>query len=155
MTPLLEVRGLDRTDLSSVCVVLQATGLFPPEMLAPMAEPYLSEHAPHHWLVACSGSQVMGFAYAEPERMTDGTSNLLAIAVHPDCQRQGVGKILVGALEDRLRGEGSRLLLVETSSLAEHAAARAFYTRLFFVEEARIRDFYSGGEDKIVFWKKL
>ena len=34
-------------------------------------------------------------------------------------------------------------------------ATRAFYRRNGYDEEARIRDFYGPGEDKIVFWKAL
>ncbi|MEO1249198.1 MAG: GNAT family N-acetyltransferase, partial [Pseudomonadota bacterium] len=30
-----------------------------------------------------------------------------------------------------------------------------FYRRCGYVEEARIRDFWSAGDDKIVFWKAL
>lgn len=149
------VRDLDRADLASLRGIVTGTGLFPPEMLDPMAEPYLSQTAPHHWLTACSGSKVLGFAYAELERMTAGTFNLLAIAVEPDRQGRGIGKALVQGLENKLRLLGGRILLVETSSLEEFAETRAFYAGQSFHEEARIRDFYSEGEDKVLFWKRL
>lgn len=149
------VRDLVRADLPAVRAVIGATGLFPPEMLDAMAEPYFSGEAPHHWLAACAGEHLLGFAYAEPERMTDGTFNLLAIAVDPARQGQGVGKALVEGLEDRLRSRGGRVLLVETSSFDEFAGTRAFYAGQHFSEEARIRDFYTEGEDKILFWKHL
>lgn len=120
-----------------------------------MAEPYLSGEAPDHWLVACEGETVLGFAYTEPERMTDGTFNLLAIAVDRAIQRSGVGRAIVSSLEDRLRQEGGRVLIVETSALDGFAGTRAFYARQGYAEEARIRDFYTEGEDKVVFWKHL
>jgi len=44
---------------------------------------------------------------------------------------------------------------VETSSLDEYAAMRAFYSDQAFAKEAQIRGFYAEGEDKIVFWKHL
>lgn len=151
----ISIRGLGRADLPFVGAILDATGLFPSEMLAPMVEPYLSEEAPHRWLVACAGEQLLGFAYTEPERMTDGTFNLLAIAVDPALQGRGIGRALVEGLERRLRGRGGRILIVETSSLQDYAGARAFYGRQSFHQEARIRDFYAEGEDKILFWKHL
>jgi ribosomal protein S18 acetylase RimI-like enzyme len=151
----ISIRTLDRADLPGTRAVLEATGLFPPDMLEPMAEPYLAGHAPHHWLVAFAEDSLVGFAYAEPERMTDGTFNLLAIAVEPSSQRMGVGKAIVRRLEDQLREQGGHLLLVETSSLEEFADTRAFYAGQSFTEEARIRDFYAEGEDKILFWKHL
>ena len=149
------IRTIDRADLPPLRFVLEKTGLFPPEMLEPLVEPYLSGQAPHHWLTACRDGRSNGFAYAEPERMTEGTFNLLAIAVDPAAQRRGVGRALVGALEDRLRRIGGRVLIVETSSLDDYAGTRTFYAGEGFSEEARIRDFYSDGQDKIVFWKRL
>ncbi len=83
------IRTLQRDDLAGVRLVLDGTGLFPSEMLSEMAEPFLSGRAPHFWIVAVRGEETVGFAYCEPERLTEGTYNLLAIAVAPDHQRSG------------------------------------------------------------------
>lgn len=149
------MRELRRADLQSIGLVINQTGLFPSDLLPSMAQPYLSGEAPHHWLVALQGDRPVGFAYAEPERMTDGTFNLLAIAVEPQSQGSGIGKAIVAELITRLRGQGGRVLIVETSSLAEFAATRAFYDDQGFSREAQIRDFYAAGEDKLIFWKRL
>jgi ribosomal protein S18 acetylase RimI-like enzyme len=50
---------------------------------------------------------------------------------------------------------GARMLLVETSGLASFERQRTFYRKCGYNEEARIRDFYQAGEDKIVFRKAL
>jgi ribosomal protein S18 acetylase RimI-like enzyme len=155
MADSLHVRALLRADLPGVSSVLDDTGLFPTELLPEMAEPFLSGSADHLWLVICEGEAVLGFAYVEPERMTDNTHNLLAIAVSPARQNGGVGKALIEAVERRLADTGGRVLLVETSSLADFEPARAFYDGLGFAREACIREFYAAGEDKIVFWKRL
>jgi ribosomal protein S18 acetylase RimI-like enzyme len=62
---------------------------------------------------------------------------------------------VVEQVERRLAGRGARMLLVETSGLDGFARTRAFYRRLGYGEEARIRDFYRAGEDKIVFRKVI
>ena len=41
------------------------------------------------------------------------------------------------------------------SGLPEFERTRAFYHRCRYVEEARVRDFYAAGEDKVIFWKSL
>lgn len=151
----LHTRALSRADLPALATILDGTGLFPSELLPAMAEPFLDGSAAHLWLVVREGEAVLGFAYAEPERMTDDTHNLLAIAVLPVRQNGGVGKMLVRAVERRLAETGGRVLLVETSSLADYEGTRAFYDGLGFEREARIRDFYAEGEDKVVFRKKL
>jgi ribosomal protein S18 acetylase RimI-like enzyme len=151
----LSIRELRREDLPSIRTILEATGLFPPDMLEPMAEPYLSGQGADCWLVAGTGGNLLGFAFVEPERMPEGTFNLLAIAVAPDRQHGGIGRSLVEDLEERLRRQGARLLIVETSSLDDFAGTRAFYASQSFLEEARVRHFYAEGEDKILFWKHL
>lgn len=155
MTDDVHVRALARADLPMVALILDRTGLFPSAMLAEMAAPFLDRGEPAIWLVAESGGTITGFAYCEPERMTDGTFNLLAIAVDPDVQGRGHGCALLRRLEDRLRATGARLLLVETSGLPEYAGTRAFYAARGFSQEARVRDFYQAGEDKIIFRREL
>lgn len=148
-------RALTRADLPAVATILDDSGLFPSALLADMTEPYLSGSSADLWLVMCEDETPLGFTFCAPERLTDKTYNLLAIAVAPARQGRGLGKALVDALERRLIAIGARILLVETSSLDAYDATRGFYDGLAFTREARIRDFYAAGEDKIVFWKKL
>lgn len=144
-----------REDLAGVRLVLDSTGMFPSSMVEAMAEPYLSGTAPHFWLVALSEDKIIGFAYCEPERMTDGAYNLLALGVSTERQRSGVGAALMRHVENAVRGMNGRLLLVETSTDPAQDGARAFYQKDNFTEEARIRDFYAPGETKVVFWKEV
>ena len=87
--------------------------------------------------------------------MTDGTWNLYLLAVHPDYQGRGRGSALVRQVEQDLRRVGARVLLIETSGVPGFAVQRAFYAGLGYHEEARIREFYAAGDDKIVYWKLL
>lgn len=97
----------------------------------------------------------VGVAYCEPERMTDRTWNLQLIAIRPDRQGQGRGAALLRYLEQTLLARGGRILLVETSGLPGFEGTRKFYGKSGYGEEARIRDFYAAGDDKIVFRKAL
>lgn len=155
MTTNLICRAMSRDDLLPIERILDKVALFPSNMLSEMAEPFLSGAAPHIWIVISDRERLVGFVYCEAERMTDRTFNLLAIAVDPDVQRSGLGSALVEELSRHLTTEDGRILLVETSSLPEYGGTRAFYDRLGFTREARIREFYASGEDKIVFWRKL
>ena len=103
---------------------------------------------------AADGGPV-GVAYYAPERLTEGTWNLYMLAVHPDRQRQGRGAALVRHVERELVARGARLLLIETSGAGTFERTRAFYRALGYDEEARIREFYKAGEDKVVFRKAL
>ncbi|MEM9527502.1 MAG: GNAT family N-acetyltransferase, partial [Bacteroidota bacterium] len=84
-----------------------------------------------------------------------GTWNLYLIAVHHNQRSKGIGAALMAQVEKSLTDQGARILIVETSGLEAFARTRKFYRELGYTEEARIREFYSAGDDKVVFWKKL
>ena len=149
------IRGVRPEDVASLKALIDATGLFPSEMLDGMIAPYFaSDAAEDVWLTYDDGAPV-AVAYHTPERMTSGTRNLLLIAVHPNRQGGGVGAALMAHVEAELAASGERILLVETSGLPEFTRTRRFYANLGYGEEARIREFYQAGEDKIVFRKDL
>jgi hypothetical protein len=54
-----------------------------------------------------------------------------------------------------LRARGERVLLIETSGLGSFARTGVFYRKQGYDEEARIREFYGAGDDKIIFRKAL
>ena len=80
---------------------------------------------------------------------------MLAIAVLPSSQGLGHGGALVAHLEAVLRRRKQRILIVDTSGVDAFARTRDFYRKSGYTEEARIRDFWATGDDKIVFWKSL
>ena len=150
------VRDAVLTDLPAMMSIVDSTDLFPSSMLRDMMASYFNGNPSSEiWIIVESEGHQLGLAYCAPERMTDGTWNLLLIAVHDHVQGNGYGQALVSRIEDRLNELGGRVLLVETSGLPEYDKTRSFYLRCGYAEEARIRDFYKAGEDKIVFWKQL
>ena len=150
----LNIRPAEARDLAAIGRLATLTDLFPGEMLDDMIAGYLSKATSDIWFVADDGD-VLGFGYCEPERMADGAWNLLAIGVAPDRQGQGVGAAMLRHLEAALQKAGARILIVETLGTAEFQSARDFYLKNGFDEEARIRDFYEDGGDKIVFWRRV
>jgi GNAT superfamily N-acetyltransferase len=155
-TTIREARAEDR---ASIVGVAEASGLFPPgEILEIQAtlDSFLSGAAEgDRWLIDDAGRGAEGIAYYAPERMTSGTWNLYLLAVRPGRRGHGRGTALVRHVEQDLQTRGARVLLIETSGVPEFAGQRAFYTCLGYHQEARIRDFYDAGDDKIVYWKAL
>ena len=151
----LSIRPADKADIPAIKTIADATELFPSEMLEEMIAGYFDRTKRDLWFVCEADGAVVSFGFCEPERMTEGTWNLLAIGVEPNRQGSGIGSAMMRYLEDRLRQLHARVLLVETMGTPEFEQTRAFYRRNDYVEEARIREFYEAGADKIVFWKHL
>lgn len=149
------VRALRRVDLPRVAQIVAETDMFDPVHLEPMAAPFLVEQSgEERWLVY-DESAVMGVAYYRAEPLTDGSWNLLLIAVDPARHGQGIGAAMMRHVEAQLASGGARILIVETSGLPEFKRTRGFYRMLGYDEEARIRDYYANGDDKVVFRKAL
>lgn len=155
MTSTPSIRMADCNDIVPIKSLVQATGLFPPEMLADMIRGYLEGHCDDLWFVCDNGEGISSFGFCEPERMTEGTWNLSALAVSPDLQGQGVGAAMVAFIEETLFKKGERILLIETMGTPAFERTRAFYAKNGYTKEARIRDFYEEGGDKVIFWKRL
>jgi ribosomal protein S18 acetylase RimI-like enzyme len=149
------VRPLVRGDLTRVAYLVEANAMFPSEMLEDMTAAYFAgERDVQRWIVADTGT-VAGVAYTVPEPLTEGTWNTLCICVDPEAHGQGVGMALMQHIEDELRAQGARVLLVETSGTPGFERTRRFYDMLGYTREARIRDYYTAGDDKIIFRKAL
>ncbi|CAA9509904.1 MAG: hypothetical protein AVDCRST_MAG30-2418 [uncultured Solirubrobacteraceae bacterium] len=149
------IRDMMESDLPALEAVVDATELFPGELLDGMASGYFSGDAAGEAWLTLEDDGPVALAYYVPERMTDGTWNVLAIAVHPASQGRGHGSALMRHIEETLAARGQRVLLVETSGVPAFERTRAFYRGLDYDEEARIRDFYAAGDDKVIFRKAL
>ena len=148
------IRPLLRDDLTRVGYLVDSNAMFPSEMLADMTGAFFGGDASQRWLVFDDGA-VDGVCYFVPEGLADGVWNLLMIAVAPDRHGEGLGTKLMRFVEDLLAGEGARLLLVDTSGKPEFERTRAFYDMLGYEREARIRDYWAEGDDKVTFRKRL
>ncbi|MBC6420466.1 MAG: GNAT family N-acetyltransferase [Hormoscilla sp. SP5CHS1] len=152
------IRPTTTDDMAALIALADSIGFEPNQLeeLTGMLADYLDgkSNSDRFWLTDDDDGPV-GVVYCASEPMTQGTWNLLLIAVRPDCQGQGRGRALMRYVEETLTARGARLLLVETSGLASFDRTRAFYRKCGYSVEARIRDFYNAGDDKIVYRKAL
>lgn len=149
------VKPTKAADIPALRQVLDGTELFPSDVLVEMMTPYLEGQSEAFWLSCHVQNVAVGLAYTVPEALTNGTWNMLALAVLPEVHGQGCGAALVSSVEERLRLMGHRMIIVETSGTEAFSTARHFYVAAGYEEEARIRDFWDKGDDKVVFRKAL
>ncbi|MDJ0735208.1 MAG: GNAT family N-acetyltransferase [Nostocaceae cyanobacterium] len=153
------IRRATLDDKEALMAIADAIGLFTPqefsELGGMLAEYFDGNLGSDHFWITYDDGEPVGVAYYAPEPYADGTWNLYFIAVHPHHQGQGYGGKLLQYIEQKLVARGERLLLVETSGMPNFERTRAFYRKQGYEEEARIREFYKVGDDKVIFRKAL
>jgi GNAT superfamily N-acetyltransferase len=105
--------------------------------------------------VARRESKVVGFACYGIRTLTQGAYDLYWIAVHQQHHRQRIGDVLMKDMEQDVKNKGGRLLIIETGGKPAFEPTRKFYERMGYDLEARIRDFYSVGDDLVIYTKHL
>ncbi len=155
----MEIRPINAKDRNGLAELLGRIETFsPPEVACALELIDLAlkpNNADYYILVALKNDQPVGYVCYGPTPMTEGTFDLYWIASHPEVRGQGVGSLLVSAMEGDLRRRKARLMRVETSALEAYGPTRGFYQSMRYREEARFRDFYKVGEDLIILSKKL
>jgi ribosomal protein S18 acetylase RimI-like enzyme len=99
--------------------------------------------------------RLLGYACFGPHPLAEGIFDLYWIAVDPQAREQGVGGALLSRVEEEVRVQGGRMVLVETSGTPAYTPARRFYESCGYRYEAVIHDFYAPGDDLIVFAKPI
>jgi ribosomal protein S18 acetylase RimI-like enzyme len=151
-----EIRKVRRADIPELKKVLDSSELFPSYLLDDMINDYLNnESSTDFWFTTIENEKPVSIGYCAPERLTEGTYNLYAIAVNKSLQGNGIGKQMMEYIESHLRNSGNRILIVETSGKPEFELTREFYIKCQYIKQAVIPEFYEKGDDKVVFWKKL
>ncbi|MDO5613242.1 MAG: GNAT family N-acetyltransferase [Paracoccus sp. (in: a-proteobacteria)] len=85
---------------------------------------FLASHGDHVWLA--DAGEVAGFIGLR-QHPQDQMGEVYMLAVHPDHQRQGIGRRLMVFAEQHLRDAGFRMVMVETTGDSGHAPARGLY----------------------------
>jgi ribosomal protein S18 acetylase RimI-like enzyme len=154
------IRPMVRKDKSAVTRILRDTPEFTPAEVV-LADEVISDYlfnpskSGYFILVAEMDSSIVGYICYGPTPITEGTWDIYWIAVDRKVQGQGTGRQLMTAAEEKIKQAQGRLILVETSSKPGYEKTNLFYKRMGYQETARIVDFYSVGDDQIIYEKRF
>ena len=101
------------------------------------------------WLVAEAAGTVVGYVGSQTVM---SETDMMNIAVHPDCRRQGVAAALVNALIASLKDAGSHSLTLEVR--ASNAPAKALYGTLGFQQVGLRRNYYHNPKEDALILRK-
>src|SRR5581483_11858285 len=154
------IRATTVEDTPVLTELAEGTGVFKTHEIEALQEvlndyhAYNREHG-HVCVTYEKDGRITGFAYYAPAAMTDRTWYLYWIAVTKKTQAKGIGSALLLHAEKDIRGRNGRVLFIETSSLPHYDLTRKFYVKMGYEQAAVLRDYYSEGDDMVVFRKKF
>jgi ribosomal protein S18 acetylase RimI-like enzyme len=152
-----DFRRMEPRDVPHMVRLAIDAGMFPAE-----ASPFLEGAAqtwfdggPGQWIVDELDGAVVGVAFYEPRPATDRVWALTMIVVDPKLQGGGRGAALLRHVERVLRADEQRLLVIETSGTPMYDRTRRFYAKLGYDAVARVPDYFTDGDDMVLFAKDL
>ena len=156
----IHIRQMLKEDKPALMQILQDTPEFKPSeavVAEEVIDSYLHnpESSGYYVLVAEVASSVVGYICYGPTPLTDGTWDLYWEAVAREKRGQGIGSTLMESAEREIMKAKGRLAIIETSSTTPYEATRRFHIGHGYEIVARIPDFYSPGDDKLILQKRL
>ena len=147
--------GGSAADIGRVSSLVDATGFFSREegevaieLVGERLEK--GEASGYAFLFAEREEELLGYACYGRTPGTVSSYDLYWIVGSPAHQGSGVGSSLLTEVESRIRRAGGTQIWIDTSGRAQYEPTRAFYRRRGYRQEARLRDFYAPGDDKLI-----
>jgi ribosomal protein S18 acetylase RimI-like enzyme len=109
----------------------------------------------YFFLFAEQGQEVIGYSCFGPIPCTVESYDIYWIAVQQDLRRSGLGLEILKRVEGKIAEMGGKRIYVETSSREQYQPTRSFYSRCGYHKEATLKDFYSPGDDKVIYLRVL
>jgi len=144
------LRSYRPSDLETLYQIDRAC--FPPAVSYSRQElsEFITDQKSETW-VADEDGKIVGFLVADRRRAL--VIHIITIDVVAEWRRRGVGTLLMDAAESAARGQGSRLVYLETS--AQNVPAQRFYLQRGYEKYKVISRYYGNGDAAWVMVKYL
>jgi ribosomal protein S18 acetylase RimI-like enzyme len=148
------------SDGESIRSIVRSSGFFSVEeveMAAELLEERLSrgESSGYYFLFVAINERVVAYSCYGPIPCTRESYDLYWIAVLHEFRGRGIGRDLLARTEEKIVKMGGKRIYVDTSSRDQYEPTRSFYRAGGYEQEAVLKDFYSPGDDKIIYVKQL
>jgi ribosomal protein S18 acetylase RimI-like enzyme len=155
-----KIRAMTKQDKAPLMRILRDTPEFTqPELIVAeeVIDCYLDDpvRSGYRILIAEDNALVCGYICYGPTPLTEGTWDLYWAAVARNMRGKGIGKALWEKTEDDIKKDNGRLAVIETSSKPDYELTRRFHQARGYKNVGRIPDFYSPGDDMLIYVKCL
>ena len=147
-------------DIESIVEIVQSTGFFSEEELyiaSELAEERLLKgtKSGYYFLFLEIDNKLTGYSCYGPVPGTMHSFDLYWIAVSNESRGMGLGSHILNMSEQKISAMKGKRIYIETSSRDQYIPTRKFYEEWGYRPEARLKDFYTTGDDKIIYVKTL
>jgi GNAT superfamily N-acetyltransferase len=147
-------------DIKRIREIVVSTGFFydhEVEIAVELIEERLTkgESTGYHFVFAEVDDVTIAYSCFGPITMSKTSFDLYWIVTHGDFRGKGIGKKLLEETFKSARLMGCSIIIAETSGLEHYSPTRAFYDRNNFTLEARLKDFYAVGDDKLFYTQRI
>lgn len=145
-------------DAEAVRRLAESTGFFHPYEVD-VAEELVVERiakgdaSGYYFVFAEKEGRVVGYTCYGPIACTTSSFDFYWIAVDPEFQGKGLGRLLVNETERLICSANGKRIYVETSQRPLYDRTRAFYERCGYIAESTLVDFYGPGDGKVIYCK--
>ncbi len=148
------------SDSYDIVEIVKSTGFFNREELdiaAELVEERLLKGTAsgYYFLFMEIDGRVTGYSCYGPIPGTLNSFDLYWIAVTNESRSIGLGKLILVKSEQKIASMDGINIYIETSSRDQYLPTRKFYESCGYRAEARLKDFYAPGDDKIIYVKVL
>jgi GNAT superfamily N-acetyltransferase len=147
-------------DIARVREIVKSTGFFydheveiASELVAERFN--VGESTGYYFVFAELDGITVAYSCFGPITMSKTCFDLYWIATHNDYRGKGIGKKVLEETCRQARVMGCSIIIAETSGLPHYEPTRAFYAGNSFVLEASLKDFYTMGDDKLFYTKRI
>jgi GNAT superfamily N-acetyltransferase len=150
----------ENSDINRIREIVESTNFFYDheiEIAAELVEERLKygESTEYFFVFAELNGVTVAYTCYGPISMSKSCFDLYWIVTHNDFRGKGIGKLLLEETYNHARNMGCKIIIAETSGLEHYAPTRAFYISSNFELEAKLKDFYDMGDDKLFYTKRI
>jgi len=155
------IRHLKNTDRDNIFNILVDTNNFNDDEIKiamELIDVYINDDEQNDYEIFVDENDdgvINGYVCIGPRPLTVGTYDLYWIAVNPNVQSRGIGSKLISHIENYLKDNAVRLILIETSGKLSYEKERKFYEKNLYDKLVEIKDFYNVGDSLVIYGKYL
>jgi len=148
------------SDAARIREIVESTGFFydhETDIAVELVEERLEkgESTGYYFVFAEVDGVTVAYSCFGPITMSSTSFDLYWIVTHHDYRGKGIGRKLLDETCRQSKEMGCIIIIAETSGREYYAPTRAFYDNTGFAQEARLKDFYDLGDDKVFYTKRI